>query len=518
MIRILTLVVLASASIASARDGRPNILFIYVEDLGYYTSERAAREPQSQIAGLVTPNLDRLAARSVCFNRAFCGQSICSPSKGVIYSGLMAHSNGIWRNVFNRDRKKRDPSQWMPLPNPLTPQNDPSNLAVGGLHEDLPTLVERLEGRGVYRALSGKLHVQPARKFPYDVFVGLRDLETVVQNSGDRPWFFWVNPSETHAPFWRSIAHKLPKPNARNAAPNDVDPDAIQMLPWLPDTQAARIDLAQYYSNVRVIDNFVGVMLDKLEASGEAKQTIVVFTGDHGIPIQRGKTSVYPAGTHVPCFISGPGIEGGRVLDTPISQCDFNPTFLEAYGVKPAEVCHGRTLWPILRGEIDEFADRKTILTETNNSFMSQPSRGNETASRAVCDGRYYYVLNVVQKKEQGPVEKSIAVGTGYGEYGDPGAQYAIDLHDETVRHRDDFPVAYELLRQLCMGDAPREELYDLESDPWAVSNLIDNADHQATLTRMREEMTWWRKRTDDRDIHPKLIPRRTGKPIAAVN
>lgn len=132
-----------------------NVLFIYVEDLGYYTSERAAREVNTHITGLKTPHLDKFAAESVNFTRAFCGQSVCSPSKGAIYSGRLPHANAIWRNVHNNHPQRGGPEKWIPLPNPLTKENDPTNLAVPGMHEDIPNLVQRLKAGGVYYALSG---------------------------------------------------------------------------------------------------------------------------------------------------------------------------------------------------------------------------------------------------------------------------------------------------------------------------------------------------------------------------
>ena len=142
---------------------------------------------------------------------------------------------------------------------------------------------------------------------------------------------------------------------------------------------------------------------------------------------------------------------------------------------------------------------------------MGQLSCGTKpTNSRAVCDGRFYYIDNIIQTKTTLPEEKAINIGTGDGEYGDPGPQYSIDLHDETVRQRVAQPLPYELLRQLCMGDAPKEELYDLETDPWAVKNLIADAAHAETLARLRKEMADWRKATNDRDVHPKTILRRT--------
>jgi arylsulfatase A-like enzyme len=78
------------------------------------------------------------------------------------------------------------------------------------------------------------------------------------------------------------------------------------------------------------------------------------------------------------------------------------------------------------------------------------------------------------------------------------------------VRQKAKQPLPYELLRQLCMGDAPEEELYDLDADPWAVKNLAADPAHSETLTQLRAEMKLWRVRTEDRDAHPREIPRRT--------
>ena len=510
ILRCWSLLMISLIAATSAEAMPTNVLFIYVEDLGYYTSERAAREPNSQIAGLHTPNLDALASSSLIFTRAFCGQSVCSPSKSAIYSGLLPHANGIWRNCLNSHPKLGFPENWIPLPNPLTPQNDPTALGAGGMHEDLPTLIQLLKAKGVYCALSGKLHQQPAHNFPYDAFLKDDDLEGVIKFAAGRPWLFWCNPGDTHAPFWKHVSSKLENPKDRNSKPKDVDPDTIKMLPWLPDTSASRIDVAQYYSCVRNIDEFVAKMLAKLEASGEASRTLVVFTGDHGIGVWRGKTSIYPAGTQVPFFVKGPEVKTGRVLNTPISQMDLNPTFLEIFGLKPLPNCQGKSLWPVLSGQQDIISERNTIMTETNNSLSSAPKGLDQTAARAVCDGRFYYIGNVIQDTFKGPIEKALFIGSGNGEYGDPGQQYGIDLHDDAIRQKDKQPIPYELLRQLCMNDAPKEELYDLDADPWAVKNLINDPTYIETVERMRNEFTQWRTFSHDSDQHPSKIPRRT--------
>ena len=147
MRHVLPLIFFAFCS--SLQAAKPNILFIYVEDLGYYTSERAAREPNSRIAGLRTPNLDKLAAESVNFTRAFCGQSVCSPSKSAIYSGLIPHTNGIWRNCHNAHPKLGGPEKWIPLPDPITKATDPTFLAAGGMREGIPNFIQSMKANGI---------------------------------------------------------------------------------------------------------------------------------------------------------------------------------------------------------------------------------------------------------------------------------------------------------------------------------------------------------------------------------
>ena len=70
-------------------------------------------------------------------------------------------------------------------------------------------------------------------------------------------------------------------------------------------------------------------------------------------------------------------------------------------------------------------------------SMNPVPLASQPTKSRAVCDGRFYYIGNVYQDTIRGPVEMALSIGSGSGEYGDPGPPYHIDLHDEAIRHKD---------------------------------------------------------------------------------
>jgi arylsulfatase A-like enzyme len=169
---------------------------------------------------------------------------------------------------------------------------------------------------------------------------------------------------------------------------------------------------------------------------------------------------------------------------------DFNPTLLEAFGITQQPVCHVKSLWPVLSGKIDELPDRVTLMTETNHGMSSAPKALKPTKARTVCDGRFDCIGNVYQDSFKGPAEQAFFIGSGSCEYGGPGPQYGIDLHDDAIRHKADQPLPYELLRQLCLADAPKEELYDLDADPWAVKNLATDPAHVETLTKLRAEFT----------------------------
>ena len=152
----------------------------------------------------------------------------------------------------------------------------------------------------------------------------------------------------------------------------------------------------------------------------------------------------------------------------------------------------------------------RSALSRSGKSQRAKGSCRGWHRSRAVCDGRYYYIGNLIHDTVKGPADKALFIGSGSGEYGNPGPQYAIDLHDDTIRQKDKQPLPYELLRQLCMSDAPKEELYDLDADPWAVKNLISDPAQANTLARMRKEFADWRAFSNDAEVHPSQIPRRT--------
>ena len=464
-----------------------NVLILFPEDMGNHLGNLGT-------PGILTPNLDALARQGVQFTANFCGQPVCSPSKGALYTGRYPHDNGMTSNVHNYGVEK------LPIP----AGTDPSNEARPGIREEIPTLIEILNNEGYFTAITSKTHVQPMRKFKFDMGWGRlgskgiyqpetwKDLVGLVSDqAAGKGFFLMANTSLTHAPWQVKLVNNgiSTDPEDRLAPPTTVDWRKIPIHPFMPDTEVARKDLARYFAMVQLVDDWARVLVDALGESGLADSTLVIFTPDHGMPYQRGKVACYPAGTQIPLIIVGPGVKKGMRIDTPVSHVDLMATILEFLDIDAPEVQHGRSLWPILRGEVTSFPDRKTILTETNSWYKA----------RAVTDGSWYYVRNFTQPFHQAagddpwsnpPMNIDLWLPTH--------KHYDNQVYTETIRAREEYPLAYELLAQIVEGQLPEEELYDLRNDPWATRNLAQDKIHKKLLKSMRRELKDWQNITND--------------------
>ncbi len=467
--------------------GQRNVLILFPEDMGNHLGSLGT-------PGIRTPNLDALARQGVQFTANFCAQPVCSPSKGAFYTGRYPHDNGMTRNVHNYAVDK------LPIPE----GEDPSNTDIPGIHEQIRSLIEILNEEDYFTAITSKTHVQPMRKFRFDMGWGRlgskgiyqpetwKDLVGLISDqAAGKGFFLMANTSLTHAPWQVKLVNNgiSSDPEDRLAPPTTVGWKKIPVHPFMPDTEVARKDLARYFAMVQLVDDWTRVLTDALMEEGLADSTLVIFTPDHGMPYQRGKVSCYPAGTQIPLIIRGPGVKKGIRIDAPVSHVDLMATILEFLEIEAPEIQHGRSLWPILRGEVGSFPDRKTILTETNSWYKA----------RAVTDGRWYYVRNFTQ-----PFHKA----AGDDPWSNPPMNidlwmpdhehYDNQVYTETIHARKEYPMAYELLAQIVEGRLPEEELYDLEKDPWATHNLAGERSHKKILKSMRNELKTWQQRTND--------------------
>jgi N-sulfoglucosamine sulfohydrolase len=481
--------VLAITLVCSSKgEDAPNILIFITEDQSCDLGILGTK-------GLETPSLDSFARQGTHFTRAFALSPVCSPSKMAIFTGTYPHANSAIRNVPNYG-----------IDFPLPKNRDPSKLALGGIHEDLPTLIELLRENGIFTAVTSKTHVQPIRKFPFDI--GYNDSATpkaaekvitdVVRKSDRKPFFLWFNIASPHLPF-RSVpavnrAWQTKGGLLGDGGVSNVDPNKIVVPNCYPDVPEVRQDIADYYGAIECIDTVFQRVIDTLTSQGQLENTLIIFTSDHGIGLHRAKQSIYGAGLHIPLIASGPGVKVGQTIAHPVSHLDLSPTVLDYFGITQPKSMIGKSLRPILSGEKNHFPDRPTILTACHQYYTA----------RAVTDGKYYYIQNQSQPKG-GTLENPKRV-LNEDQY-KPGPPWFNRTYDATVAAKGS--IQRKLLKDLVEGTLPEEELYDLTSDPWMIKNLIDDPEHRAAVPDLRIQLLDWLRLSGDT---PENLKRRKAK------
>ena len=442
--------------------------------------------------GLATPALDRLSREGTRFTRAYAAASVCAPSRGSILTGMYPHSNGLWRNTQNGGIDFPEAAEKPEKPVPVR----------AAILEKIPTLPELLRDRGYFTAITQKGHLQPAWKFPFDQgFDYHQKPEDYRRLAGEvkaaaagKPFFIMANISSPHRPYrLQFLANQLPP-----GGPRKIDRAAIKLPAWLPDTPIVRDDFAQFLEATQITDDCVAAVLEGLKESGLAEQTLVIFTSDNGMPYHRAKGAGYIASMHMPLIIRGPGVRPDQIVAAPVSHIDLAPTILELTRIPAPPTMQGRSLWPLLDGSKPAFPERTTILVPNSEHGLS----------RAVSDGRFYYIRN--HEKPKGTFKNPPLNGDVGQVKGWDNRAYGETLAAKGTK-------AHKMLAQFVTGSIPDEELYEIENDPDCMNNLLSAPALASTLTELRKAERDWARITDDRDSHAglaKKFPNPVGKVI----
>ena len=305
---------------------RPNILLIFADD----HAQHALSCYGSKIN--TTPHLDRLAAAGTRFTNSFVTNSICSPSRATLLTGQYSHKNGV--PVFNAFDGSRDHAA--------------KRLQAAGYHTGMigkwhlgtdPTGFDRwivLPGQGDYwnptfLVPDGRLTIEGhCTRITGDL--GIEFLKT---RPADKPFFLMLH-------------HKAPH---REWSPDRRNKEAFVEAEF-PEATTLR----EYLASVQGVDDSVGKMLDFLDESGLAENTIVFYTTDNGWYLGdlglSDKRFMHEPGLRVPLIARGPGIRRGATPDAFVANIDLAPTFLDLAGLLIPDSMQGKSLAPLLRGEI----------------------------------------------------------------------------------------------------------------------------------------------------------------------
>lgn len=372
-------------SLQAAGDAqRPNVLFIIADDLN--TSLACYGQPQMK-----TPNIDRLAARGVRFDHAYCAFSLCGPSRNSFLTGLYPNSSGILANaqIFRQTVPSR-----VSLPQAFRQQgyfaarigklyhyNVPNSIGTNG-HDDPgswevetnPAGVDRLDEEPLIYSLTpgqfgGTLSWHASERPDEKHTDGLEaaDAEWILERCAkhkERPFFLAVGFFRPHTPYvspkkYFDLYPTEKMPLVQGVAEDQKDIPKAALMSYKKEQDKLTDDLRRqarqaYYASVSFMDAQTGRVLDALDRLGLRDNTIVVFTSDHGYHLgEHGlwqKQSLFEESARVPMIIAGPGVtKPGSVAASPVGLIDLYPTLTELCGVKAPEVMQGQSLTPILK-------------------------------------------------------------------------------------------------------------------------------------------------------------------------
>ncbi len=424
---------------------RPNILFIIGDDWSF---------PHTGFYGdtvALTPNLNQIAQQGIKFNHAYVPAPSCSPCRASILSGMYPHALGTGMNLSG------------PLP-PEIPLY-PKPMTEAGYHVGYM-------GKGYGPAwLDKDKDNKPGTKYPdFDAFLKSKPK--------DKPFLFWIGPKEPHRKYNRAVTHKYgPKP------------DEIQVPPYLPDAQPVREDLADYFAEIRKLDEMVGDWMKQLEAAGEADNTMVIITGDNGLPFPRAKATMYDPGCRVPLLIRWPGhIKPASQTDAMVNLVDLTPTFFTLAGIEHLPQFQGRCLVPLLSH--GDTRGREFAFTERDIHVPHKDGKGYPM--RAIRNSEYLYIRNLEPDRwPSGPADQiSGQFPSGFVDTDDGPAKQFI------VAQMKENPDYY--FGRISFAKRPAEELYHTASDPDQLKNLADDPQYASVKNDMFARLVQWMHQTSD--------------------
>lgn len=368
------------AGAAFAAPARPNVLFIAVDDLraqlGCYGDPVA-----------ITPNLDRLAARGTLFARAYTQQAVCNASRQSLLSGRRPDTIRVWD--LKTDFRHTAPDV-VSLPEYFKQQGyftqafgkiyhdgmpDPQSWSVPAELEEMPKREDyRLEAnrapRKGQKAAATEFADAPADAYP-DGRVAAAAVAALEQLAGepDRSFFLAVGIRKPHLPFTAPKSYwdlyenaklsTVRQAEAPRGAPALALHDSVELRgysdqPELGPWTAGQVATLRrgYYAATSFADAQIGRVLEALERTGLAENTIIVVWGDHGYHLGEhglwAKTTNYEADTRVPLIIATPGSAAGVRTEALVELLDLYPTLLDLCRLPAAKGLEGRSLVPNL--------------------------------------------------------------------------------------------------------------------------------------------------------------------------
>ena len=431
---------------AHAQNKPKNVVLIIADDLGMQLG--CYGDPT-----IKSPNIDGFAKKGVRFTKAYASVSSCSPSRASVFTGLYSHQNGMYGL-----------------------QHPPHSQQCHAWVQGLPNL---LRNAGYFTGLVGKFHVGPDASFNFhrlalntkqrNVAFMAQQAKDFIKSADKKPFFLVVGYQDPH----RAKEGFGNEPYAADKDEVKYDPKKVVVPYHLPDCEAVRKDLADYYQSISRMDRGVGLLLEVLRELGQLEDTLIIFISDNGMPFPGAKTTLYNAGINLPMIFAGPGVPMGKTNNGLVSFTDLTPTILDwTKADGPKYKLPGRSLLPILNDDNPKGWDTVYASHQFHEITMPYPMR-------AIVTAKYKLIVNLDHEKTY-PEAADL--------WGSPSWQHIRKTGEKMLGQRS--LTSYQR--------RPKEELYDLSSDPNELKNLASDPAHAAALTTLRQRLRAWQQETSD--------------------
>ncbi|MDP2856080.1 MAG: sulfatase [bacterium] len=484
---------------AKKKAPRPNILIAISDDQSFAHTSFAGGKFVN------TPAFNRVAKNGVYFTSCYAGSPGSAPSRGSLVTGRYH-----WQNEQSGQHASSWMKKYVPFADALKTNGYHTGFTGKGVE---PFQYARNEQDSLWRKENAAGESYNSIKYtngdPSDertaggigannYFANFRDFMQKSQKG--QPFYFWYGANEPH----RGYEKDSWKHNNKNL-------ESVNVPEFLPDVEEVRGDLLDYAVEIEWFDLHLNRMLNYLDSIGELENTIIIVTGDNGMSFPRAKANCFEYGAHVPLAISYPkGFPGNRTVNDPVSFVDFAPTILEMTNTKPEGMMpiFGRSITNILKSTNSGIVDETKKYIFAGRERHSS-SRWNNLGYpvRAIRSERYLLIWNI--KPDLWPAGDPQALKPGSEELL---PMYGIDekgIHHSgwaftdvdggpsksfLVEHHTDLQYYFDL----AYAKRPMYELYNVQDDPYCLTNLCGKPDFAAIEQEMKTELMNELKRSED--------------------
>ncbi len=416
---------------------KPNVLWITCEDIspyiGCYGFEQA-----------LTPNIDKLARKSVRYTNAYANAPVCGVARVTLLTGMYAPTIGTHNFRTNTQLAANIPA----YPKIF---KEAGYYCTNNYKKDYNSSYQK--DKSIWNESSKKAHYKNRKE--------------------GQPFFSVFNIKITHES--QLAINKIKGYVARGEIPQKprINPTAIKLPPYHPDVPEIREDWARFHDLITLMDQKVGNFLTELKELGLEDNTIVFFYSDHGGMLSRSKRFLYNVGTQVPFILHipkkwqhlAPDYKAANKEDKIVRFVDFPKTITSLLDMPVPKKMQGK----VFLGKHKE-APPKYV------HFYRDRMSERYDFNRAVTDGTHYFIQNFAPHRPRGK-------STRYG--------YTVQQNWRANEASFENGKSNDIQSQFYLPK-PIKELFDTKSDPWHISNIVEDPKQQKKLKELSEELDQW--------------------------